>query len=192
MNERRAVCVILAAGASSRMGAQKLLLPLGGRTLLEHALDAAAGRPTVVVVSPALAGEVPAAEGWRVVLNEHPDRGMSHSLALADAAVHDRGVPLVVLLADTPGVDAGLVERVVAALDAGADVAYPVRNGVGGHPVAFGPRARAMIAALPAGDTLRRLRDHPELTRATIAVSGPEPFVDVDTRADYERLSGAR
>ena len=33
--------LVLAAGTSSRMGRQKLLLPLGGRPLVAHAVDAA-------------------------------------------------------------------------------------------------------------------------------------------------------
>ena len=48
------VCAILAAGRSSRMGAQKLLLPIDGKTLLERALAASAAHPAVAVVSPSL------------------------------------------------------------------------------------------------------------------------------------------
>ena len=51
-----AVCAVLAAGTSSRMGAQKLVLPLAGRPLVEHALDAACGYPTVINFSPGISG----------------------------------------------------------------------------------------------------------------------------------------
>jgi molybdenum cofactor cytidylyltransferase len=171
------------------MGAQKLLLPLAGRTLLERALDAAAAYPTIVVVSPALAARVPpASPERRVVVNDAPERGMSHSLALAAALVDDPAAALVVLLADTPCVDGELVERMVAALGDN-DVAYPLRDGVPGHPVVFGPRARKAIAELPDGDTLRALRDDPRFRRAAVALTSDAPFADVDTPEDYRRVT---
>ena len=43
--------VILAAGASRRMGRQKLLLPIDGQPMIERAVAAAAAWPTVVVTS---------------------------------------------------------------------------------------------------------------------------------------------
>ncbi|MBC5811000.1 MAG: nucleotidyltransferase family protein [Candidatus Eremiobacteraeota bacterium] len=181
-----AVCVILAAGRSSRMGAQKLLLPFEGTPLLGRAIAAAEGFPALAVVSPPLAAHVPS--HVRTIVNAEPERGMAHSLALADATILDRQAALVVLLADTPLVDAALVRRVVAAR-ADRDVAYPVRDGRGGHPVVFGPRVRAELAAAPEGDSLRRLRDDPRWSRAEIAVSSNAPFTDVDTPEDFARLA---
>jgi molybdenum cofactor cytidylyltransferase len=170
------------------MGRQKLLLQVDGRSLLARALDAAAVFPSVVVVSPELADRVPAAPGRTVVVNAEPQRGMTHSLALADAAVADPEAALVVLLADTPFVDRALVRRVAAALG-DADVAYPVRDGVPGHPVAFAAAVRPRIQRLADGDTLRRLRDDPALQAVAVAVTSDGPFVDVDTPADYHRLA---
>lgn len=181
------VCAILAAGRSSRMGAQKLTVPLDGFTLLERALAAASDHPAVVVVGPGLAGTVRTRAGLRVVINAEPERGMTRSLALADAAVPDRTAALAVLLADTPFVDATLLERVAGALG-DADVAFPVRpDGQPGHPVVFGPRPRAALAAWPEGDSLRGLRDDPRWRRVKVEVDGDAPFLDIDSPADLER-----
>ncbi len=184
----RAVCVILAAGRSQRMGEQKLLLRVGGKTLLDRAFQAAAAYPRIVVTSPSLASHVAAEQGVTIVVNDAPERGMAHSLALADAAVHDRAAALVVLLADAPFVDAATIERVVAALG-DADVAYPVRDGLPGHPVVFGPRPRTQLATLPDGDTLRTLRADRRWTRVEVPFENDRPFTDVDTPAD---LAAAR
>jgi CTP:molybdopterin cytidylyltransferase MocA len=183
----RAYCAILAAGRSSRMGEPKLLLPLDGAPLVARALAAAAAFPRVIVASPALATRLTATPGLTIVINDAPERGMAHSLALADAAVADRRAALVVLLGDTPLVDAALIARLVRARGE-ADVAYPVRAGVPGHPVVFGPRPRAEIAALPDGDTLRHLRADPRWSRVEVPEAGDRPFLDVDTPEDLARV----
>jgi CTP:molybdopterin cytidylyltransferase MocA/carbon monoxide dehydrogenase subunit G len=182
----RLVCAILAAGRSSRMGAQKLLVAVEGVTLLERALGAAAGFPAVAVVAPSLAGHVGVRPGLTVVVNPEPERGMTRSLALADAAIADRDAALAVLLADTPFVDAALLARVAAALGH-ADVAYPVRDGRPGHPVVFGARPRAALAGWPEGDSLRALRDDPRWRRVEVPVKDDGPFLDVDTPSDLAR-----
>jgi molybdenum cofactor cytidylyltransferase len=180
------VCVILAAGRSERMGAQKLLLPVGGTTMLARALDASREFETVVVAAQSIAAHIPRRPGLRVVVNDESERGMAHSLALADATIGDRSAALVVLLADTPLVDAALVRRIVDARG-DADVAFPVRGGVGGHPVVFGPRARTEFASLQRGDTLRRLRDDPNRSRIGVPVDDDAPFLDVDSPGDLAR-----
>jgi molybdenum cofactor cytidylyltransferase len=172
------------------MGAQKLLLPVAGRPLFTRALDAAAAFPCILVASLEVAAHAGAEPGLEIVLNERPERGMTHSLALANAAIGDPEAALVVLLADTPLVDAALIARVVAACG-DADVAYPVRGGVPGHPVVFGPRARARIAGLPDGDTLRALRDDPGLRRVEVPETEDRAFADVDTPEDFTRLRSA-
>lgn len=168
------------------MGAQKLLLPFAETTLLGRALEAAAEFRTVVVATTAVAAHVPPRPGLRIVVNDETERGMSRSLALASAALGDPGAPLVVLLADTPLVDATLVRRVLDERG-DADVAYPFRDGVGGHPVVFGPGPRAALEKLAGGDTLRTLRDDPRWNRVEIAIGGEAPYADVDTPTDLER-----
>jgi len=182
-----AVCAILAAGASSRMGEPKALLRIGNRTLLDRAIAATGGRRTALVTSGAIAKLLHVPAEIQLVVNDAPQRGMSHSLHLANVALGQPDAPLVVLLVDTPFVDAGLVDRVVSCLES-RDVAYPVCAGVPGHPVVFGTRARMRIAALPPGDTLRFLRDDPELQRSLATIEDDAPFADVDTPEDVRRI----
>jgi len=171
--------VILAAGTASRFGGQKLLAPLNGAPLIAHALAAVAHLPTVLVASPALE---PFRGTARFVANAEPERGMTHSLRLANAAI-DAGDALLVLLADMPWMTRGIVDAVLA--QAGdADVCYPTRDGIGGHPVYFSPRARDRIAALPDGDALKSLRDDPHLVRRTIALEAGGAYRDVDRPGD--------
>jgi CTP:molybdopterin cytidylyltransferase MocA len=168
------------------MGRPKLLERIGGRTLIARALAAAGARPVVVVASPAVAAELAAsgdAARVRVVRNDEPDRGMNHSLRLANDAI-EAGEPIAVLLADLPDCDAAAVDRVVRAYDEGADVVVPRAGERFGHPVVFGPAARRAIAALGDGDGLHRVRDAANLRRRVVPVEDARPFEDIDTDAD--------
>ena len=164
------------------MGRQKLLEPIDGRPMIRRAVDAAAGWPTVVVASAAVA-ELLRDAAVRIVRNDEPDRGMSHSLRLADAAIAP-DEPIAVLLGDLPDCDARAIARVVDAYDAAADVVVPRVGTRLGHPVVFGPAARARIAALPDGDALHTLRDDPGLRRRIVDVADAAAFEDIDTEAD--------
>lgn len=180
--------VILAAGRAARMGRQKLLLPIEGETLIARAVAAAAGWPTVVVAGAEVARALGGA-AVRVVRNDAPELGMRRSLALADASI-DPTEPIAVFPADLPDCDRTTLARVIDAYDPTVDVVFPRRGERAGHPVVFGPDARAKIAALADGDTLRLLRDDPTLRRRTVEVTGDAAFTDIDTPADYAARIG--
>jgi len=176
--------VILAAGLSTRTGAQKLLMPFRGRPMIECAIEAAAPWNPVIVTGADVAR---ALEGkpYTVVLNDAPEKGMAHSLRLADTAV-PQGESMIVLLADKPLVTTEIIGQVLSQRG-DADVAYPVRPSTGepGHPVIFSAHARTKIAALADGDTLRELRDDASLERHVIEMEDAAPFFDVDTREAF-------
>jgi molybdenum cofactor cytidylyltransferase len=168
--------IILAAGLGTRFGGQKLLTPIDGRPMLARVLDAAAHLPTVVVAPPELAPHIAPA---RFVENTAPERGMSYSLRLANATI-DPTEPILVLLADMPYITRDLIDRILTAAG-NADVAYPIRNGIGGHPVLFSASARLKIPTLPDGDTIKSLRDAPGLNVAKIPTEDPAAHRDIDT-----------
>jgi molybdenum cofactor cytidylyltransferase len=179
--------VILAAGASRRMGRQKLLLPVDGRPMIAHAIEAASAWPTVVVAGNAVALAL-AAASVRIIHNDAPERGMTHSLALANAAIDANG-PIAVVLADVPDVTAAHIAAVVSHYDDSTDVVVPRCANRLTHPVVFGPRARRNIAMLPDGDTIKLLRDDPELRRRIVDIARAAPN-DIDTPSDYARRIG--
>ncbi len=179
------------------MGRPKAMLVLAGTTLLDRAVAASAGYPTALVIGvdpprALLAAAARAARDFGVLLisNPAPERGMSSSLALANRALGRPASALVVLLADTPFVDAQLVRRIAAARG-DADVAYPARDGRTGHPVVFGPRVREAIHTLPDGDTLRMLRADQRFSRVAVPIDDDAPYVDLDTEAEF-RAAEAR
>jgi nicotine blue oxidoreductase len=187
------VYAILAAGSATRMGYDKAVTPLAGRSPLAR-LNATLGDRNALVVTNAELREACArqAPGRRVLVNERPERGMTSSLRTADRAIDSQDT-IAVLLADKPLVtEATLALGEARIADGTADVVYPVNaGGTPGHPVWFGPRARALLAELSDGDTLHRLRDDPTLVRATIAVDDTGAFCDLNTPRDWESAEKA-
>lgn len=178
--------VILAAGRSSRMGAQKLLMPVRGTRMIDRVLRAARAYDCILVASPLVARALGAGRRVHVVENTQPDLGMAHSLRLADAAAPAGA--LLVFLGDKPLVTPDLAQSILSiALRAGADVAFPQRDGVGGHPVYFSAAARANIATVT-GDTLQQVRDAPGLRRLAIPIEDEGAYFDVDDPGVFATL----
>jgi molybdenum cofactor cytidylyltransferase len=175
--------VILAAGEARRFGSQKLLHPLpDGDTLLARAVRAAGDFDVVAVCGETLEPNARAL-GARTVRNDEPDRGMAHSLRLANAIV-DADAAIAVLPADLLLIEADGVARAIAASE-GYDVTYPRRaDGTPGHPVVFSPFARALIIGLRDKEPIARVRDAELLSRTTLAVDEDWPYRDVDTPSD--------
>ena len=195
------MALVLAAGASSRFGSNKLLAPLEGRPLLQHALDAvaAAGLADVVVV---LGDEAPAVEaaiawrGERRVVNERPGDGLSSSLRVGlDAAVELAGVDAVlVVLGDQPRLRAGVVRAVLAvAASPGTGHALFVRpryaDDSAPNPVLLRRAAWALAAGLDGDWGLGPLMANRPEQVVEVPVAGANP--DVDTPADLAAVSPA-
>lgn len=130
--------VILAAGRGSRLGSRsddtpKCLLPIAGRPLLEHHLDALAGAgiDDVTVVAGFEAGRVAARVGHRcrIVVNERY-ASTNSIVSLHLAAPHVRGDAFLFQNADVLYAPA-LVRRFVHASRANACLVDPLREHVG-------------------------------------------------------------
>ena len=196
--------IILAAGASSRMGRPKQLLPLRGRPLLQCVLDEAiASRLDEVVLvlgnqAEAIreALELPEGSRVRIVVNADWARGQSTSLRLALRRARPSAAAAAILLGDQPGVGAALIDRVARAfLDAGLPAARPVYSGadgsrIPGHPVLLARRIWSEVDKLGGDEGARALLASRADWLLQIPVEG-EPPADIDTWEDYRRAGGA-
>jgi molybdenum cofactor cytidylyltransferase len=185
--------VILAAGASTRFGSNKLLLRLDGESLVRRAAKAAlaAGLEPVVVVlgheSDRVRSEL---EGLpiRGVFNPAHARGMNTSVAAGVAALPPESSAAVVQLADMPRVGADLLARLVAVhRETGAPLVAVDYAGTHAPPTLY---ARSLFPELggPEGEgcgkrIVRRHED--EVVRVPWAV---DALADVDRAEDWEKV----
>jgi molybdenum cofactor cytidylyltransferase len=188
--------IVLAAGASVRMGQPKALLKAGDRTFLRRILDALrdGGVPeAVVVLRPGAADarrEIDGAAFGRPIENPRPDDGQLSSLLVGLDAVDAAGVDAVlVTLADVPAIDAGTIRILLErAARSHAPIVRAVHGGRHGHPVIF---KRAVFEALRRADpsagakAVMRTADVED-----VEVAHPGVVEDIDTPADYDRLRG--
>jgi molybdopterin-guanine dinucleotide biosynthesis protein A len=115
MTGRRVSAIVLAGGRSSRFGRDKLAEPIGGRTLLQHTIDAVRPFAAEIVVvaapdrSPVVEGDV------RLIHDPSPFEGPLIGLAAGLAAAREASVFLTA--GDIPGLVPGVVELLLGALD---------------------------------------------------------------------------
>jgi molybdenum cofactor cytidylyltransferase len=196
----RHVGVLLAAGSGSRFGGDKLLAALPKATHLAPAgtpIGAAACRhlcaatpATIAVVRPGdeRVAAALAACGARVVECANADDGMGASLAFGVASTPD-AAGWIVALADMPWIAPATIERVVAALVDGAEIAAPAYRGERGHPVGFSRRYFGALSELHSDEGARSVVAA-NIDRLTlIEVDDPGVVRDVDLTGDLLRDS---
>lgn len=192
--------VVPAAGQSRRMGRPKLLLPVGGRTVIARVVSAlreGGVNPVVVIVPP---HDDPASEGVRreavdsggeavVPESRPPDMRASFEWGLRHLA--NRSVPpstVILAPADSPGLSPELVARVVQqAVAMPTVIAVPVVDGRRGHPIALPWSTAQDVFGLPADVGINALVAHRSDQVVEFAVDDPEAVRDLDTPDDYRR-----
>jgi molybdenum cofactor cytidylyltransferase len=146
--------IILAAGASSRMGTPKALLDYRGETFLDRLIRVlGAVCDPVIVVLGYHADEIRArVNGARLVVNPDPSRGQLSSLktGLAEVPVDAEG--FLFMPVDCPSAELSTVERIVEAFLSTAKplLVIPRHEGQRGHPVCARRELITEFLALPA------------------------------------------
>ena len=186
--QKNIVAILLAAGAGTRFGGEKLLHPLeDGVAIAAHAArNLVAVTPDVIAV--VRWGDFPLydmleQEGCQVTMFQGAERGMGASLAhgLAQARGADGWI---VALADMPRIAPGTIRAVIEALQQGALIAAPVHKGERGHPVGFGAALRDELLALDGDLGARAVVDRHSDSVKLIECDDPGILFDVDRKSD--------
>lgn len=187
--------LVLAAGASRRLGRPKQLLDYRGATLLEATLATAraAGFEQVVVALGGAADEVQARvdlSDLDVVVNPDFGEGCSTSIRSGLDHVHPAMHGLVLLLGDQPEVSVDAIRALVAGAR-GHAVGVCAYDDALGHPLWFDRSMWETLRGLHGDKGVWRLVDAGDDGADVVRVSVPGVVPrDVDTWDDYHALLG--
>jgi molybdenum cofactor cytidylyltransferase len=187
--------VILAAGASTRMGRPKQLLQFGGETMLRRAASVAlkAGcRPVVVVTGADAAASRKALRGLdvREAENQQWESGISSSVRVGIEAVvtaNPRTAAVVLMLCDQPFITREIIAQLVAAhRETGRSIVASRYGGSYGVPALFDKIHFAELTTLE-GDAGAKQIIRKHLPKVHL-LPFPEGEIDIDTPDDLARL----
>lgn len=183
--------IVLAAGAGSRFGGDKLAAQFRGEPLITHAIRAARTAPVdrvIVVCPPALAiGDWPGTPELKTL--RIASRELSASLKAGIAAVADCAGAFV-FLGDMPLIPADLAGELAAKLG-GNFAVLPRYRGKNAHPVLLSARAFPAIADLWGDEGAGRLlKSREDIAFVDCADEGV--ILDIDRAEDIVRLEHRR
>lgn len=181
--------VVLAAGMSRRMGANKLLLKLGGKTVLEHILDRLVDYETVVVTghNPEEVTGVVDRYDAKIVHNPDYEKGMTTSFQTGLRAIDSDAVFMV--LGDTFGFSGTLLRRMEEKMRAHPEalLVSPIYYGRRGHPVLVRSPLFKEFLEIGSDETMKNVVDRHQKEHRCVE-GDIWTVTDLDTSEDYERV----
>ncbi len=186
--------VILAAGAGSRMGKTKQLLPFGDTTLLGQVIDNARASKLheIIVVLGHKADKISQAldfSNTKIVRNKAYQKGQSTSLIKGLETISPNCDAAMFILGDQPLVTADIINQLINAFEAeNALITIPYFNNRRGNPVIIKKPLFQRLESLVADTGPRVLFG--EFKNAILKVQIPDKaiLIDVDTMDDYQKL----
>ena len=185
--------VILAAGASRRMGRPKLTLPWhGSETIIEHVVDiyrSAGAAPIVIVMAEKDETLARVLTGLDVrQVEASPGFGMLSSVKTGLAALEDTDIEAALLApGDHPLLDPGTVDLLIDAWRTRkASIIAPSIDGRRGHPILVARSMWPAIVSLAPDSTLRDFLHDRGDEIEYVVVTDEGAIRDIDTPQDYD------
>lgn len=188
--------IVLAAGRSSRMGANKMLLPLDGHPMVWHMVQTACASSADVVLvvlgneADTVAAALPEGQYQRVD-NPHFADGLSTSLQAGLDALPAEIDGALILLADTPRTSLATLETILAAARESPERIVATNQGGKPTPPVYWPRTLFADLHTIHGDEGGRslLARSPDAVRL-VELADPNEALDIDAPEDYQRILG--
>ena len=189
--------MVLAAGKSERMGQNKLLLCLNGKTLIENVLDGLAAvevNEQVIVLGYKLEDVIevikPRLGRLKVALNVNYEAGMTSSFQTGLQVLPKVDAAFLVL-GDEPIFEPNVLKLMVEKMENSqgqALIVRPIHKGKKGHPLLFHSQLFMEIMTLKNPETIRDIV-HRHADRLLTLEAPQWTIMDIDTPQDYARLS---
>lgn len=196
------VCLLLAAGSSSRMspGAipeaiPKMLLRFNGKTLLQHVIDEVKKvKDTQLLVVTgcyhSLLKEILSAQQIDFVENENWEEGMGSSIQKGIkyiAAGYTNAHNVIILVCDQPYISSSLInELITAAQQTGKGIIASLYNRTTGTPVLFDKKYFEQLVSIHGKYGAKKIVQ--QCMQDTATIEFPLGYIDIDTPEDYEKL----
>lgn len=185
--------IVLAAGESTRMGTQKLLLPYAGSTVIEHILGQLVRSlvDEVIIVTgyePDRIEDLLAGRGFAFAQNDGYREGMLSSIRRGLAVLPESAEATFIVLGDQPALQAATVDSILRKQRENSDrVILPTHEGRRGHPILIPLRFQEEIMQRFDETGLRGLlRAHPGAI-LELPVDTASILEDIDYPEDYQR-----
>ena len=194
----RVSAILLAAGGSKRMGANKLSLPWGRKTVLEQCLSVLLGSEVGevwVVLSKQTWEPGQRLRGPRVKLVHNPQsrKGMSTSIRKGIQAMGQKSRAVLIALGDHPVLNVNTVNALIRAyVEKKGTIIVPVYRGKRGHPVLFDRRYGKELLKLKRDVGARALLERHRKEVYEFNSKSEGVVVDIDTWEEYRRRARVR
>jgi molybdenum cofactor cytidylyltransferase len=175
------------------MGTQKLLLPFGGVTVIEHVVDQllATALDAVVVVTGKDKDGVTQALRTRPVQLTHNvgyRGGMLSSVRTGLRTAPENWTAFVVALGDHPAIESAVVDTLIKEFETGGKgIVVPAHDGRRGHPLLFAARYRDEVLNNFDDLGLRGLLQAHSEDIESVETGSPLVLSDMDYPEDYQR-----
>ncbi len=185
--------IVLAAGLSTRMGTQKLLLPFEGKTIIEKVVEniLLSGITRIKVVLGSDTDEISEAlksMPVQFVRNENYLEGMHTSVISGVKTLPQEAKAVLIFLGDQPFIPAKAVTVVTKAWEtSGKGIVIPLFEGKRGHPPLYDLKYRNQLSNLYADRGLRAVAQEFPEDICEVETFSPEIVRDIDTPEDYTK-----
>ena len=186
----KTTAIVLAAGKSSRMGSNKLLLRFDGKTVMEHILDRLIHYDTIVVTGHRREEIEPIIRRYRakIVHNPNYEQGMTTSFQAGLRAIDKDVNAVFMVLSDTFGFSTALLDAMELKMASTVDlIVSPVYEGKRGHPVLIAYELFQEFLDLDSSETMKAVVLRHEDEHAYVP-GDIWTRTDLDTPEDYETV----
>lgn len=190
--QKKVSAVILAAGKSTRMGKQKLLMPYENTSIIRSIVTKSLNsnlNQTIVVIGSHKNEVIEELNSLNIDLIENGrfEEGMLSSIQTGIKAVDEESDGVMILLGDQPMVSINIINRLIATFQkSNKGVIIPTFNNKRGHPVLISKKYWKQIKDLNPAIGLRELMMNNTHDMLEIKMENDVILKDIDTPEDYE------
>ena len=192
--------IVLAAGQSTRMGATKQLLDVGGKPLVQHILDGIL-RADVDEVILVLGHEAERIQQEiepsrvKVVINLDYPKGMITSIQKGLQALDERSEAFFIVLGDQPGIEPGVYNLLIREFRErfpAKTIFLPAYKGRRGHPALFSVKHRREAFRIEGDRGFREVLETVSQEVFLVELESESVVHDLDTPEDYQNFIGEK